>query len=135
MLLIRRPKPLTYRISHSVLSDSLWPMDWSPPASSMRTRNSPSKNTRVGNHSLLQGNTYQLWFNSSNLGISLYSNSPHQVFRHSVHMWTIPDFYTTYNNCNVNWWVLSVSFISQRNSVITKFKQGVLQIRYSHNIF
>ena len=42
-------------VSHSVMSYSLWPVDHSPPGSSVHEYLSPSKNTGAGCHSLLQG--------------------------------------------------------------------------------
>ena len=41
-------------LSHSIGSDSLWPMDCSPPGSAVHG-DSPGKNTEVGCHALLQG--------------------------------------------------------------------------------
>ena len=41
-------------LSHSVVSDSLWPIDSSPAGSSVNG-DSPGKNTGVGCHALLQG--------------------------------------------------------------------------------
>ena len=46
--------PPSESVSHSVVSDSLDPMDCSPPGSSVHG-DSPGKNTGVGSHSLLQG--------------------------------------------------------------------------------
>ena len=49
------PFPLSLcALSRSVVSDSLQPMDCSPPGSSVH-RDSPGKNTGVGCHALLQG--------------------------------------------------------------------------------
>ena len=52
-------KPIIYRcavllLSCSVMSNSLCPMDYSPPGSSVHG-DSPGKNTKVGCHTLLQG--------------------------------------------------------------------------------
>ena len=44
---------ISYSVSRSVESDSLWPMDWSLPGCSLH--DSPGRNTEVGSHSLLQG--------------------------------------------------------------------------------
>ena len=41
-------------LSHSVVSDYLWPIDCSPPGSSVHW-DSPGKNTRVGCHAFFQG--------------------------------------------------------------------------------
>ena len=41
-------------LSHSVMSNSLWPHGYSPPGSSVHG-NFPVKNTRMGCHALLQG--------------------------------------------------------------------------------
>ena len=42
-------------LSCSVVSDSLWPLDCSPPGSSLCPWDSPGKNTGMGCHFLLQG--------------------------------------------------------------------------------
>ena len=42
-------------VSHSVVSNSSWPMDCSPPGSSVHGKNYGGKNTRMGCHVLLQG--------------------------------------------------------------------------------
>ena len=76
-------------LSHSVMSDSLWPHDCSLPSSSVHG-DSPGKNTRVGCHGLLLGMFPTQGLNSGILHCRqiLYQLSHKGILCMLGHLWT-----------------------------------------------